>query len=91
MRGQGAARAGGRPGCDDNKGEGGTKLHAVSGGVGEPAKGRVVFFFEKKNQKTFVYWRTSVARPATAQQKVFLLLFLQKKKNSCLSSCQSSS
>jgi hypothetical protein len=40
-----------------------------------------VFFFEKKNQKTFVYLRTSEARSATAQSKVFLLLFLQKKKN----------
>jgi molybdenum cofactor synthesis domain-containing protein len=39
-----------------------------------------VFFFEKKNQKTFVYLRTAVGRSATAQSKVFLLLFLQKKK-----------
>jgi hypothetical protein len=26
-----------------------------------------VFFFEKKNQKTLVYWRTSVAMSATAK------------------------
>jgi hypothetical protein len=39
-----------------------------------------MFFFEKKNQKTFVYLRASVVSAATAQSKVFLLLFLQKKK-----------
>jgi len=46
-----------------------------------------MFFFEKKNQKTFV--RLRFAAPgspgeeravATAKEKVFLLLFLQKKK-----------
>jgi hypothetical protein len=39
-----------------------------------------VFFFEKKNQKTFAYLRTAVIMSATAQLRVFLLLFLQKKK-----------
>jgi len=37
-----------------------------------------MFFFEKKNQKTFV--TAAADYPATAAQKVFLLLFLQKKK-----------
>jgi amidase len=40
-----------------------------------------VFFFEKKNQKTFVHLGATVATSATPQSKVFLLLFLQKKKN----------
>jgi len=34
-----------------------------------------MFFFEKKNQKTFPTWH------ACKVGKVFLLLFLQKKKN----------
>jgi hypothetical protein len=41
------------------------------------------FFFEKKNQKTFVYWgheRWKFQRPWPRVKKIFLLLFLQKKK-----------
>jgi len=37
-----------------------------------------MFFFEKKNQKTFPTLRPVF--PAGVGQKVFLLLFLQKKK-----------
>jgi hypothetical protein len=29
-------------------------------------KGRKQFFFEKKNQKTFMFWRTEPERTATA-------------------------
>jgi hypothetical protein len=49
-----------------------------AGGAFEGQEGRM-FFFEKKNQKTFVYW---CALPATARQhaKSFLLLFFSKKK-----------
>jgi hypothetical protein len=44
-----------------------------------------MFFFEKKNQKTFISCAAACSRPgsqlAAAQEiKVFLLLFLQKKK-----------
>jgi len=49
-------------------------------------KGRM-FFFEKKNQKTFIFWwcpRIDFGRGpdrwSRAGIKVFLLLFLQKKK-----------
>jgi hypothetical protein len=43
-----------------------------------------VFFFEKKNQKTFVrLMRKSPVFPHQTNE-VFLLLFLQKKKTSCL-------
>jgi len=44
-----------------------------------------VFFFEKKNQKTFV--RLLATAPKLQVNKVFLLLFLQKKKASCLIPC----
>jgi hypothetical protein len=39
-----------------------------------------MFFFEKKNQKTFVTLRPRWVSSAGAIHKVFLLLFLQKKK-----------
>jgi len=46
-----------------------------------------MFFFEKKNQKTFLRWAVPTALPAPRKiatprdrGKVFLLLFLQKKK-----------
>ena len=41
-----------------------------------------LFFFEKKNQKTFDLFRSFVLAPYDAPEriKVFLLLFLQKKK-----------
>jgi hypothetical protein len=46
-----------------------------------------MFFFEKKNQKTFIRWAVPKALPAPRniplgenRKKVFLLLFLQKKK-----------
>jgi hypothetical protein len=47
---------------------------------------RKAFFFEKKNQKTFVASLAarsglSTKRAAAQKIKVFLLLFLQKKKN----------
>jgi len=38
-----------------------------------------MFFFEKKNQKTFPTLRP--VSPTGVRGKVFLLLFLQKKKN----------
>jgi hypothetical protein len=38
----------------------------------------VLFFFEKKNQKTFITLQLALARARVI--KVFLLLFLQKKK-----------
>jgi len=37
-----------------------------------------MFFFEKKNQKTFI--RKAQRAPPVNRTKVFLLLFLQKKK-----------
>jgi hypothetical protein len=45
------------------------------------AKLRKDFFFEKKKQKTFAYWGLVRGRGHNPQQiRVFLLLFLQKKK-----------
>ncbi|MCQ4162762.1 hypothetical protein NON00_22920 [Roseomonas sp. GC11] len=38
------------------------------------------FFFEKKNQKTFIVGRPAVTGDGGSLKKVFLLLFLQKKK-----------
>jgi hypothetical protein len=38
------------------------------------------FFFEKKNQKTFAPLRAVVKQPGTEAHKVFLLLFVHKKK-----------
>ncbi|EFH11981.1 hypothetical protein HMPREF0731_1804 [Pseudoroseomonas cervicalis ATCC 49957] len=38
-------------------------------------------FLEKKNQKTFISWRPAVPRDGGSLKKVFLLLFLQKKKD----------
>ncbi len=40
-----------------------------------------MFFFEKKNQKTFLTLGPCVSTAQTKLEKVFLLLFLQKKKN----------
>jgi len=37
-------------------------------------------FFEKKNQKTFAPLRAVLKRPQTEIPKVFLLLFVHKKK-----------
>jgi hypothetical protein len=39
-----------------------------------------MFFFEKKNQKTFMTLAQAVPSAGTQLNKVFLLLFLQKKK-----------
>jgi len=40
-----------------------------------------MFFFEKRNQKTFIHLHsTKPVRHAVNGEKVFLLLFLQKKK-----------
>jgi hypothetical protein len=42
-----------------------------------------MFFFEKKNQKTFIRCRSACGAATPRKRgKVFLLLFLQKKKNS---------
>jgi hypothetical protein len=38
------------------------------------------FFFEKKNQKTFAPLRAVLKTPGTETNKVFLLLFVHKKK-----------
>jgi hypothetical protein len=38
------------------------------------------FFFEKKNQKTFAPLRAVPKHPGTEINKVFLLLFVHKKK-----------
>jgi hypothetical protein len=40
-----------------------------------------VFFFEKKNQKTFAPLRAVMKPPGTEMNKVFLLLFVHKKKS----------
>jgi len=40
-----------------------------------------MFFFEKKNQKTFP--RLQLALSGAQTGKVLLLLFLQKRKNPC--------
>jgi hypothetical protein len=42
--------------------------------------GRKKFFFEKKNQKTFAPLRVALKTPGTETNKVFLLLFVHKKK-----------
>jgi hypothetical protein len=39
-----------------------------------------MFFFEKKNQKTFAPLRAVLQTPGTKKIKVFLLLFVHKKK-----------
>ena len=39
-----------------------------------------MFFFEKKNQKTFIHWIGASREGSAQMDKVFLLLFLQKKK-----------
>jgi hypothetical protein len=39
-----------------------------------------IFFFEKKKQKTFGLWRTWPGKRTRQRIKVFVLLFLQKKK-----------
>jgi hypothetical protein len=44
------------------------------------------FFFEKKNQKTFAPLRAALKIPGTETNKVFLLLFVHKKKFFLLSS-----
>jgi hypothetical protein len=38
------------------------------------------FFFEKKNQKTFAPLRAVLNAPGSKTNKVFLLLFVHKKK-----------
>jgi hypothetical protein len=38
------------------------------------------FFFEKKNQKTFAPLRAVLKQPGSKINKVFLLLFVHKKK-----------
>jgi len=38
------------------------------------------FFFEKKNQKTFAPLRAVLKTPEAKTNKVFLLLFVHKKK-----------
>jgi len=38
------------------------------------------FFFEKKNQKTFAPLRAVLKQPGSKTNKVFLLLFVHKKK-----------
>jgi hypothetical protein len=43
-------------------------------------KKRKKFFFEKKNQKTFAPLRAVFETPGTETNKVFLLLFVHKKK-----------
>jgi hypothetical protein len=44
-----------------------------------------MFFFEKKNQKTFANVVRAAAPDARQRQKVFLLLFFQKS-SACLAS-----
>jgi hypothetical protein len=39
-----------------------------------------MFFFEKKNQKTFAPLRVALNEPGSKTTKVFLLLFVHKKK-----------
>ena len=39
-----------------------------------------MFFFEKKNQKTFIHWVGASHLRRASMDEVFLLLFLQKKK-----------
>jgi hypothetical protein len=39
-----------------------------------------LFFFEKKKQKTFATWHARPGKRTHKKAKVFLLLFLQKKK-----------
>jgi len=39
-----------------------------------------MFFFEKKNQKTFAYLGSVLMQRRIPRVKVFLFLFLQKKK-----------
>jgi hypothetical protein len=50
---------------------------------GRQGEERKQFFFEKKNQKTFVIWRTLPERAATAVQK-FFASFFQKRRPSSL-------
>jgi hypothetical protein len=40
-----------------------SKFHNIAG---RPEEGRKQFFFEKKNQKTFMSWRTLPEKTATA-------------------------
>jgi len=42
---------------------------------------RKKFFFEKKNQKTFAPLRAALKQPGLKTNKVFLLLFVHKKKS----------
>jgi hypothetical protein len=59
----------------------------IGGGFG--LKGKQRFFFEKKNQKTFspqvIACGAAVASIRVPGRKVFLLLFVHKKKSSSLS------
>jgi hypothetical protein len=38
-----------------------------------------MFFFEKKNQKTFVFWSARLKRRETQRNKSLLLLFFRKE------------
>jgi len=38
-----------------------------------------MFFFEKKNQKTFAHWRTSAGEARDSRPKVFCFFFSKKK------------
>ncbi len=57
----------------------------MRGGAAGGTEARKRFFFEKKKQKTFVSLAPNVGRIRILRNKVFLLLFLQKKKT--LPSC----
>jgi hypothetical protein len=46
---------------------------------GSKTKGRKLFFFEKKNQKTFDRGRACWAAPRTQSRKSFLVLFFKKE------------
>jgi hypothetical protein len=48
------------------------------------------FFFEKKNQKTFAPLRAMLREPGSKTNKVFLLLFVHKKKFLLPSDCPAS-
>jgi hypothetical protein len=42
------------------------------------------FFFEKKNQKTFAYWRVGSGELMRRRADVFFFLALEKKTSPCL-------
>jgi hypothetical protein len=47
--------------------------------VGLMSDGLRMFFFEKKNQKTFANWPPGVSTPGAKTNKNFLLLFYKKE------------